>query len=159
VIQQADRRYRIRPLTDTEKAAKVSKEVKQLRAFEESLLSNYKAYIASLISITKSARSEQGDKSLGLVAVTCAGSLLITAPHFNFRTEILKLIVAQLSRRNPDEVFLKAREALETLFREDEDGHAGVEALSILNKMIKARDYNVHPSVKKPFSGINTDGS
>ena len=82
-----------------------------------------------------------------LIAVTCAGSLLVSVPHFNFRTEILKLIVAQLSRRNPDEAFLKAREALETLFREDEDGNAGIEALSILNKMIKARNYKVHPSV------------
>lgn len=84
---------------------------------------------------------------MGLVAVTCAGSLLVAAPHFNFRTEILKVLVAQLSRRNPDEKFLKAREALETLFREDEDGNASLEALSILNKMIKARNYNVHPSV------------
>jgi nucleolar complex protein 3 len=143
-------RYRIRPLTDSEKSAKVSKEVKQLRTFEQHLLSNYKAYIASLVSITKSARSETGDKSLSLVAVICAGSLLVAVPHFNFRTEILKLLVAQLSRRNPDETFIKSREALETLFQEDEDGNACMEALSILNKMIKAGDYHVHPSVLTP---------
>jgi nucleolar complex protein 3 len=81
------------------------------------------------------------------VAVTCASSLLVATPHFNFRTEILKLLVAQLSQRNPDEAFIKSREALETLFREDEDGNACMEALLILNKMIKARDYHVHPSV------------
>jgi nucleolar complex protein 3 len=76
-----------------------------------------------------------GDKSLSLVAVTGVGGLLVTAPHFNFRTEILKLLVAQLSQRNPDEAFIKSREALETLFQEDEDGNACMEALSILNKM------------------------
>ena len=93
------------------------------------------------------------------MAVTCAGSLLVAAPHFNFRTELLKLIVAQLSRRNPDEGFLKAREALETLFREDEDGNAGIEALLTLNKMMKARDFKVHPSVCILPSGYSTDGS
>jgi nucleolar complex protein 3 len=72
-----------------------------------------------------------GGKSLSLVAVTCVGSLLVTAPHFNFRTEILKLLVTQ---RNPDEAFIESREALETLFQEDEDGNACTEALSILDK-------------------------
>ncbi|CAG8504507.1 154_t:CDS:2 [Scutellospora calospora] len=41
-------RYRIRQLTDKEKAAKVSEEVRKLRHFEQSLVSNYQAYLKSL---------------------------------------------------------------------------------------------------------------
>lgn len=82
-----------------------------------------------------------------MIAVTCATNLLTTVPHFNFRTDLLKIIVAQLSRRQADEAFVKCRNALEALFREDEEGRAGLEAVSMISKMIKSRDYRVHPSV------------
>lgn len=140
-------RYRIRPLSETEKTAKVSKEVQQLRNFEESLLSNYKAYIASLIKVIKTSRKDDRLASLSLVAITCVTSLLTNVPHFNFRTDLLKVIVSELSRRTVSEAFTKSREALETLFNEDENGNASLEAVSMLSKMIKSRNYRVHPTV------------
>jgi hypothetical protein len=77
---------------------------------------------------------------------------------FQFQTEILKLLVAQLSQRNPDEAFIKSREALETLFQEDEDGNACMEPLSILN-MIKARNYNLSRPPHDPNVGLMAVGS
>jgi nucleolar complex protein 3 len=45
--------YRIRQLTEQEKEVKVKKDVKRLRDFEGSLISNYKAYLAFLESAVK----------------------------------------------------------------------------------------------------------
>lgn len=45
--------YRIRPLTDEEQKAKVTKEVKKLRGFEQSLVSSYQAYVENLAKISR----------------------------------------------------------------------------------------------------------
>jgi len=129
----------------------VTKDVKQLRTFEQSILLNYKAFISSLVTIIKSAQSNETKKPLFDVAITCATNLLVAVPHFNFRTELLKIVVARVSRQAADEAFIKCRSALETLFREDEEGRAGLEAVSMISKMLKTRHYQVHPSVLSPF--------
>lgn len=128
----------------------MTKEVKQLRGFEQSILLNYKAFISSLVTIIKSAQTNSTKKLLSDVAVTCATSLLIAVPHFNFRTELLKIVVARVSRQTADDAFIKCRSALETLFTEDEEGRAGLEAVSMISKMLKTRHYQVHPSVPIP---------
>jgi nucleolar complex protein 3 len=92
--------------------------------------------------------------SLASVAVTCATNLLTALPHFNFRTELLKLIVSQVSRRTPDENFTKCRQALETLFTNDEEGKASLEAVSMISKMIKSRNYKIHPTVHFPSTNF-----
>lgn len=147
-MHYSNNRYRIRPLTEAERGVKVSKDVQKLRAFEESILSNYKSFLSSLVSIIKSARTNELLKPLSAVAVTCATSLLISIPHFNYRTDLLKIIISQLSRRTPDDAFIKCRNALETLFRDDEEGRAALEAVSMISKMAKTRNYKVHPSVQ-----------
>ncbi|XP_064849637.1 nucleolar complex protein 3 homolog [Oncorhynchus masou masou] len=47
--------YRIRPLTETEKASKVKKETQQLREFEKGLVSQYKFYPENLEQAVKAA--------------------------------------------------------------------------------------------------------
>jgi nucleolar complex protein 3 len=111
---------------------------------------NYKSFISSLVSTIKSARTNDILKPLSTVSVSCVTSLLVAVPHFNFRTELLKIVIAQVSRRTPDDAFIKCREALEILFREDEDGHASLEAVSMVSKMMKTRHYKVHPTVRCP---------
>jgi nucleolar complex protein 3 len=133
----------------------VTKEVKQLRAFEQSILLNYKAFISSLVTIIKSAQTNETKKPLSDVAVTCATSLLVAVPHFNFRTELLKIVIARVSRQTADDTFIKCRSALETLFTEDEEGRAGLEAVSMISKMLKTRHYQVHPSVPIPSPPVN----
>jgi nucleolar complex protein 3 len=46
--------YRIRKLSEEELAAQVSKEVRRLRNFEETLLSHYQAYLQTIEAIIKS---------------------------------------------------------------------------------------------------------
>ena len=76
-------------------------------------------------------------------------------PHFNFRTELLKIVVARVSRQTIDDGYVKCRAALETLFREDDEGQAGLEAMTMISKVLKTRHYQVHPSVNSLFeSGL-----
>lgn len=46
--------YRIRKLTDGEKKTEVSKEIRKLRNFEETLLANYQSFLQTLETMSKS---------------------------------------------------------------------------------------------------------
>lgn len=141
--------YRIRPLTEEEQKAKVSKEVRKQRQFEQSLVGNYQAYVETLAHLVRNARrvnSKDAD-SLAKISVSCACNLLQHVPHFNFRVELLKILVDVLSTRNVDDTFKKARETMEEVFRNDEDGNISLDAVRLLVKMFKAKDYRIHESV------------
>lgn len=146
--------YRIRPAEDFAKE-KLSKEVRQLRQYEQSLISGYQNYIKELARLAKlPAGSSKAGPSLPLVAVTCACTLITSVPHFNFRTDLLRILVGRLSKRNIDEAGRKSLEALETLCREDEEGRPSLEAVSLLTKMMKAKDFHVHESVLNLFLSL-----
>ena len=72
-------------------------------------------------------------------------------PHFNYRSEIIQILTEQLSRKNMDQKFQKARKALEQLFETDEDGYASLEAVEMITKMIKRKNYQVQESVLNTF--------
>ncbi|KAI9742566.1 MAG: hypothetical protein M1818_003706 [Claussenomyces sp. TS43310] len=146
--------YRIRPLSEEDMTVKVSKEVKKLRAYEQALVGSYQAYINELAKLAKSGQggdSRNGGQALGSMAISCACTLLTSVPHFNFRGELLKILIGKLSTRKIDSDFVKCRDTIETLFRNDEDGTASLDAVSLLTKMMKARGYRVDESVVNTF--------
>ncbi|KAI0015932.1 nucleolar complex-associated protein 3 [Xylariomycetidae sp. FL0641] len=142
--------YRIRPVADDAPEEKLSKDVRKLRIYEQALVKGYQAYVGSLAKYAKAGR---GAPDIASVAITCACNLLTAVPHFNFRGDLLKILVGKLSTRRAadDADFNKCLEAFETLFREDEEGRPAMEAVSLLSKMMKARDYQVHESVVNLF--------
>jgi nucleolar complex protein 3 len=146
--------YRIRPLSEEDMETKVSKEVRRLRAYEQALVGAYQVYIRELAKLAQSGkggRSEDGEPSLGSVAISCTCALLVAVPHFNFRGELLKILVGKLSTRKVDEDFVKCRGTIETLFRNDEDGTPSLDAVSLITKMMKSRSYRVDESVLNTF--------
>ncbi|QSS59984.1 nuclear export protein Noc3 [Histoplasma capsulatum] len=144
--------YRIRPLGEDDMTTNVSKDVRKLRNFEQSLLAGYQNTVKMLASFAKPQTKESVDtEGLKAVSINCACSLLIAVSHFNFRGELLKILVSQLGRRKVDDNFVKCRETIEKLFANDEDGIVSMEAVSLLSKMMKARDYRVHDSVLDTF--------
>jgi nucleolar complex protein 3 len=144
--------YRIRPLSEEKMQEKISKDVKQLRQFEQKLVSGYEAYVKHLGRLAKSSGSNnEQTASLATLAVTCACSLLTSVPHFNFRSELLKIMVGKLSTRKVDRDFVHCREALETLFEQDEDGNAALEGVTMLTKMMKGRNYHFDESALNTF--------
>lgn len=146
--------YRIRPLSDEDMETKVSKEVRRIRAYEQALVGGYQAYIRELAKLAqsgKSGTSRDGGPSLGSVAIACTCALLVAVPHFNFRGELLKILIGKLSTRKIDADFVKCRDTIEILFRNDEDGTPSLDAVSLLTKMMKARGYRIDESVLNTF--------
>ncbi|KAF2164589.1 hypothetical protein M409DRAFT_56421 [Zasmidium cellare ATCC 36951] len=147
--------YRIRPLSKDDLSGKVSKEVKKLRSFEQGLLSGYKAYMSSLSSLAVAKPSRGIDRkaanSLASVAISCSCTLLTSVPHFNNRGDLIGILVKKLSSRHADADFAKCREAIEQLFRDDEEGHASLDVVGQLTKMMKGKNWNIHESVLNTF--------
>lgn len=140
--------YRIRSLTDKDMIGKVSKEVRKKRAAEQSLVRYYQKYVHDLSSCAK-----RGKKGTGLdsVATSCTCSLLLAVPHFNFRGDLLKILINKLSHRKVDDQSRKCVKTLEKLFAEDEDGNASLDAVRTLVQMMKARKWNIDESVLNTF--------
>ncbi|KAJ4363498.1 hypothetical protein N0V83_009793 [Neocucurbitaria cava] len=144
--------YRIRPLSEEKMQEKISKEVKKLRMFEQKLVSSYEAYVKHLAKLAKSSGSDKEQiASLASVAVSCTCNLITAVPHFNFRGELLKILIGKLSTRRVDADFVRCREALESLFENDEDGNVSLEAVTMLTKMMKGRNYHFDESVLNTF--------
>ena len=145
--------YRIRPIAEQDQTEKVSKDVRRLRAFEQTLVSSYQGFIKDLAKCAKPTRNLQSEATASMtnIAISCACALLLAAPHFNFRGELLKILVAKLSSRKVDANFIKCREVIESLFRSDEDGTSSLDAVSLITRMMKARHYKVDESVLNTF--------
>ncbi|KAK0255185.1 hypothetical protein LTS09_009941 [Friedmanniomyces endolithicus] len=108
--------YRIRPQSKEDMQAKVSKDVRKLRDYEQTLLAGYK-----------------------------------DVPHFNCRNELIALVVRKLSTRNLSADGRKCAEALEQLFRDDEEGHASLEAVGQLTRMMKGKNFQINEIVLNTF--------
>ncbi|KAL2024391.1 hypothetical protein VTK56DRAFT_8202 [Thermocarpiscus australiensis] len=145
--------YRIRPVSEEAAGEKLSKEVRRLRTYEQALVSGYHNYLKTLAKHAASPNTEarKGGQPISSIAFTCACTLVNAVPHFNFRGDLLRILVRKLSTRKLDDDFVKCRQALETLFQEDEEGKASMEAVSLLTKMMKARDYRIDESVLNMF--------
>ncbi|KAF3906261.1 hypothetical protein ABW20_dc0102555 [Dactylellina cionopaga] len=138
--------YRIRPLSAEEQAIKVTSDIRKLRNFEQSLVSSYKTYVGTLGRLSRSVGSQ-----LCPIAISCTCALLDTVPHFNFRQELLKIVIERLSSRVIDESFTKCRTTIEEFFRQDESGTGSLEAVRMIVRMLKAKDYQVDESALNTF--------
>ncbi|KAL9583088.1 MAG: hypothetical protein Q9203_005229, partial [Teloschistes exilis] len=145
--------YRIRPLGDTDGSEKLSKDVRKLRAFEQALVGNYQNYVKELAKCAKTSNEAPSEAatSVATVAISCACTLLLAVPHFNFRGDLIKILVDKLAGKRVDADFVKCLETLEQLFREDDDGDPSLDGVSQLTKMIKARDYRIEENVLNTF--------
>ena len=142
--------YRIRPIAEVDQTEKVSKEVKKLRSFEQALVSAYQAYLKELARCAKLG-FEGESSSLATVAISCACALLLAVPHFNYRGELLKILVGKLSTRKKDADFVKCRDTMIAFFQNDEDGTPSLDAVSLLTRMMKSRNYQIDESVLNTF--------
>lgn len=144
--------YRIRPLTEEDMQGKHSKEVRKLRNFEQSLVSGYKNYVQNLATLAKPGRFNAAtDPGLKSLAINCACAMLQAVPHFNFRSELVKILVNRLARKQVDADFVKCRETMEEIFAKDNDGVVSLEAVRMMSKMMKARDFHINESVLDTF--------
>nr|XP_023698100.1 nucleolar complex protein 3 homolog isoform X1 [Paramormyrops kingsleyae] len=150
--------YRIRPLTEEEKATKVKKETQQLREFEEGLVSQYKFYLEDLEQTVKDWKQKKKKKSetvslqaykgLALVAIRCLCELMVALPHFNFHNNILVMVAPLLNDASP-EVSTMCCEHVKKLLKQDKMGHASLGMVKVISGLVKSRNYDVNPEVLK----------
>lgn len=145
--------YRIRPISEENQTEKVSRDVRRLRAFEQSLVSSYQLYLRDLAACAKtsSAEGSEADHGIPTVAINCVCVLLLAVPHFNFRGELLKTLVGKLSGRKADGHFIKSRDTIVQFFRDDDEGGRSMDAVGLMTRMIKARNYQIQESVLNTF--------
>lgn len=108
--------YRIRQLTEKEKAEKVSQMVARTREWEQGLVHVYQSYLRSLEDALKgkhkiqnsppqySPNSYLAKDDLSDIALKCMCTLATDVTHFNFRANLMKCIVTRLSKKTLDEV-------------------------------------------------------
>lgn len=161
--------YKIRPLTDTEKREKVSKEVARLRQFEQSLISNYTLYIDNLSKLAKvSLLNSQNNKKItpeqikkGQLAAKAACELCLSSlRHFNCRNEIISVVVRRLNKKPNNaedlEIFTKCLRVLETLLKDDEEnGDISFDLIRILCHSIRDKKFRVDESVINIFLSLS----
>lgn len=141
--------YRIRPLSDLEKKEKVSKEVAKLRHFEQSLVQYYKIYLDLLLNYSKVPNNDDPIKvSIGALAVQAANQLAFTASHFNFKTELITILVRRVCKPNlnVDPMAAATIKTLETLMVDDDEGAISIDIVRIFIKTVKVRNYAVDES-------------
>ncbi|KAM9548657.1 nucleolar complex protein 3 homolog [Guaruba guarouba] len=152
--------YKIRPLTEAEKATKVKKETQKLREFEEGLVSQYKFYLENLEQTIKDWKQRKLKKSnvislkaykgLAEIAVKCLCELLVALPHFNFHNNIIVLIVPLMNDASKM-VSELCCEAVKKLFKQDKLGCASLGVVKVISGLVKGRNYDVRPEVLKVF--------
>lgn len=111
--------YRIRALTDKEKAEKVSQMVSQTREWEQGLVGVYQSYLRALEAELKGMSFTMyeiypmfmintAQSELSEVALECMCTLLTEVTHFNFRVNLMTCVVTRLSRKSWDKVCIIA---------------------------------------------------
>jgi len=86
--------YRIRALSDAEQRERVSRDVARRREWEQALVGLYREYLECCEADVRDAASP-----IAPIARRCFCTLLVRAPHFNFRKNLLASVIALLSRR------------------------------------------------------------
>ncbi|KAF9052602.1 nucleolar complex-associated protein-domain-containing protein [Panaeolus papilionaceus] len=133
--------YRIRELSEQEKSEKVSQMVQRTREWEQGLVTAYQSYLRLLEGELKA----QSD--LAEIALQSMCTLLKEVTHFNFRINLMTCIVGRLSKRVWDKTSDACSQTIVEVFREDTTGTPSLELVRLLNRMVKERQFKIHPNV------------
>ena len=139
--------YRIRLPTAEQLSVRLTKDTKKLWDYERGLLASYQQYLKLLEYLWESGsntkkKKNQQDAEISAISVTsllCLCELLKSAYHFNFRSNILAVVVKQMNNRNCEEVSSACCNAISYIFENDKQGEVALEATRMLSKMVKER--------------------
>ncbi|XP_038070833.1 nucleolar complex protein 3 homolog [Patiria miniata] len=164
--------YRIREWGEKAKAVELSRDVKKKRDFEEGLLKQYKAYLSFLEKACRGHKKskkqiqrekEQGKstfdlpesakRSLAEVAARCLCSLMTSLHHFNYRTNIINVVVSLMTSEH-EEICNTCCLNVRTLFKTDHVGEAVLDAVRFISRLIRSHNYSVSPKVLNTFLSL-----
>ncbi|KAJ1337127.1 hypothetical protein BSLG_006600 [Batrachochytrium salamandrivorans] len=145
--------YRIRKLSEKELSAQVSKEVKRLRQYEESLLGSYQIYLQHLEDLVSNICSSDDNSSIPGVALLCLCDLLKSVPHFNFRLNIMTVVMSSLQRVKIPALIDACCDSFDDLLRGDVSGEASLDAVKLISKFAK-KTHQIRPRIIKTFLSL-----
>jgi nucleolar complex protein 3 len=144
--------YRIRQQTDIERENKMSKETKALWDYERALLTHYQQYLQVLEKAWERGQPQGGQPSrLAMTSMIALCELLKSAYHFNFRSNILTIVVRQMNNRNSDPVSAACCKAVGFVFEKDLQGEVSMETARLVAKLVKEYRGALRPGVVRAF--------
>jgi nucleolar complex protein 3 len=147
--------YRLRMPTDAERAGKISKETKQLWDYERALLTYYQQYLQVLEKSWASGSPKGKPPSrMAVTGMISLCELLKTAYHFNFRSNILNMVIKQMNNRECDQISERCCKAVEHVFEKDTQGEVAMEAARLVAKLIKDYKGVMRPEVVQSFARL-----
>ncbi|KAG7355936.1 CBF/Mak21 family-domain containing protein [Nitzschia inconspicua] len=147
--------YRIRQQTEIERQGKVSKETKALWDYERNLLTHYQQYLQVLEkSWDQGQASPKNPSRVAITAMLSLCELLKAAFHFNFRSNILSIVVRQMNNRHCDQVSESCCRAVEHVFEKDTQGEVAMEAARLVAKLVKDYRGVLLPGVVRSFAKL-----
>lgn len=147
--------YRIRLPTAAEMSVKVSLETKRLWDYERALLTSYQQYLKLLeLTWNRGGTSQKSFSRLRVTSILCVCELLKSSFHFNFRSNLLTMVMRQINNGQCDEVSQACCVAVEHVFKSDAQGEVALEATRLLAKAIKDRGFKVRTRVLKTFLAL-----
>ncbi|KAK2148093.1 hypothetical protein LSH36_516g00022, partial [Paralvinella palmiformis] len=87
------------------------------------------------------------------LAVRCLCELLITHPHFNYRTNIITVVIPFITHRSNKLSDLVCG-YVKRLFREDKSGEVTLEVVRLIGRIIKSKHFEVKPKVLQLFLSL-----
>ena len=78
--------------------------------------------------------------------------LLKTAYHFNFRSNVLTMVVRQMNNRQSEKIGDSCCQAVEHVFQKDAQGEVSMEAARLVAKLIK--EYKAHKEGELPQKSL-----
>jgi nucleolar complex protein 3 len=145
--------YRIRLPTAAEKATRVSKETKKLWDYEYGLLTSYQQYLKHLNRTWEKSKGHK-PSAFSVTAILCLCELLKSAPHMNFRSNILSVVVRQMNNNQCYEVSHACCKAVEHIFVKDAQGEVALEATRNIAKIIRDRGFHIRPEILRAFLAL-----
>jgi len=144
--------YRIRQQTDIERENKISKETKSLWDYERALLTHYQQYLQVLEKAWERGQTKAALPSrLAVTSMLSLCELLKSAYHFNFRSNILTIVVRQMNNRQCDQVSNSCCQAVEFVFEKDTQGEVAMETARLVAKLVKEYRGALRPGVVRSF--------
>ncbi|OBA23481.1 nucleolar complex-associated protein 3 [Metschnikowia bicuspidata var. bicuspidata NRRL YB-4993] len=160
--------YAIRALSAAEQAEQVGRDVARLRRFEQNLVVHYRDYVGLLGRLSRVLAQNSQNRAavlpaqvrLGELAAKAACELCVLAlRHFNYRDELLTIVIRRLNRRPAGgadlEVFTRCVRALETVLAEDRHhGSLSHDVARIMGKVLRDKKFRVDEAVVNVFLSL-----
>ena len=165
--------YRIRLPTQEELSVRVAKETKAMWDYERHILTHYQSYLKLLERTWELGHKTAGPLTLlTATSMLCLCELLKSNMHFNFRSNVLQLVVRNMNynckrptatmveryegeqQQDTHQISIKCCEAVSYVFRTDKQGDISLEAVKLISKTVKDLNCHVHPRVIETFMAL-----